>query len=72
MFIDINLIDLLKVPSSYCSTKLIRLIKMTMKNTKAKVKIYTKMSASYNGVKQGVGLSAVLFNIALHLSLIHI
>ena len=42
---------------------------MTMKDTKAKVKIYDKICAVFNfnnGVKQEDGLSAILFNIALH------
>lgn len=49
--------------------KIIRLIKMTMENTKAKVKVMNKLSPDFDyntGVRQGDGLSATLFNLALH------
>jgi hypothetical protein len=49
--------------------KLIRLVRMTMDNTRARVKVGNKLSDSFifnMGVKLGDGLSAVLFNLTLH------
>jgi sorting nexin-29 len=49
--------------------KLIRLVKMTMKNTIARVKVTNKLSNSFTfnaGVRQSDSLSTTLFNLALH------
>jgi hypothetical protein len=49
--------------------KLIRLTRMTMNTTQATIKIDNKLSTQLEfnaGVKQGVGLSAVPFIVALH------
>jgi hypothetical protein len=48
--------------------KLVRLIEMTMKDSDSKITIGGNVSKSFNvlqGVRQGDGLSAVLFNLAL-------
>ena len=49
--------------------KIIQLIRMTMSNTKARVKVNNTLSKEFEfktGVKQGDGLSAILFDLALH------
>jgi hypothetical protein len=49
--------------------KIIRIVEMTMSHTKARVKIGNKLSETFEfsvGVKQGDGLSAVLFILAMH------
>ena len=49
--------------------KLRRLVELITKDTKAKVKVNNRMTRQIeftDGVKQGDGLSAVLFNLALH------
>jgi len=49
--------------------KLIRLVKITMENTTARVKVTNKLSNSFTfnaSVRQGDGLSTTLFNLAVH------
>jgi hypothetical protein len=49
--------------------KLIRLVKITMKNTTARVKVTNKLSNSFTfneGARQGDGFSTTLFILALH------
>jgi hypothetical protein len=49
--------------------KLIRLVKTTMKNTTARVKVTTTLGNSFTtnaGVRQGDGISTTLFILALH------
>jgi hypothetical protein len=49
--------------------KLIRLVKTTMKNTTARVKVTSTLSNSFTfnaGVRQGDGLFTTLFILALH------
>ena len=51
--------------------KLITLVRMTMKNTTARVKVTNKLSNTRSftfnaGVRQGDGLSTILFILALH------
>jgi sorting nexin-29 len=49
--------------------KIIRMVEMTLNHTKARVKIGSKLSETFEfsvGVKQRDGLSAVLFILALH------
>jgi sorting nexin-29 len=49
--------------------KIIRMVEMTVNHTKAKVKTGNKLSETFDfsvGVKQGDGLSAVLFILAMH------
>ena len=49
--------------------KLIRLVKMTMKNTRPSVRVTNKLSNSFTfnaGVRQDDGLSTTLFILALH------
>jgi sorting nexin-29 len=49
--------------------KIIRMVEITMNLTKAKVKIGNKLSETFEfsaGVKQGDGLSAVLFILKMH------
>lgn len=69
-FDNVNRQELYRVMREFgIVNKLIRLVEMTMKDTRAKVKVINRMTKSFsfsNGVKQGDGLSAVLFNLALH------
>jgi hypothetical protein len=65
---DVNLTQVLNASRSYrIPKKLVRLVELTMKDSDAKITI--GVSKSFNvlqGVSQGDGLSAVLFNLALH------
>jgi hypothetical protein len=48
--------------------KLVRLVKMTLTNTKSKVKIQGKLSPSFEtvvGLQQGDSLSTLLFNLCM-------
>ena len=69
-FDSINRKYLYKVMKEYkIPNKLIRLTKMTLENSKARVLIGGKMGRSFDvstGVRQGDGLSAVLFNLTLN------
>lgn len=57
-----------KMESYGIPNKLIRLIELSVKNSKCKVKVENEYSATFEvktGVRQGDGLSPILFNIAL-------
>jgi hypothetical protein len=69
-FDSINIIDLLNAMGN-CGIlkKLVRLLEMTMKDSDAKITIGGKVSKLFSvlqRVRQGDGLSAILFNLALN------
>jgi len=70
VFDSINRKRLFEAPNKMgIPQKLIRLIRMTMSQTKARVKIDNQIIALFEfnkGVKQGDGLSTTLFIVALH------
>jgi hypothetical protein len=68
-FDNINRTDLINALGSYgIPKKLVRLVEMTIKDSDTKIKIGGKVSKAFNvlqGVRQGDGLSAVIFNLEL-------
>ena len=72
-FDSVNRVELLNIMEGYgIPKKLIRLVDMTMKESNARITIAGNVSNALNitqGVRQGDGLSAVLFNLALNKAL---
>jgi hypothetical protein len=68
-FDNINGTELLNTMGSYGNPKkLVRLLEMTMKDSDAKITVGGNVSKSFNvlqEVRQGDGLSAVLYNLGL-------